>query len=195
MTSSITAAGRSISRASSARSPVAPARSSSSAPTTRPGRSSRATNWIDSRRCAQCATSRLSPMKCSPITSSSRDRRVPPAACRREPMCCRSDGGWYAVLQVPSIEPEEDLAVGLLNKDGILTHPGFFFDFPHESFLVVSLLTPEAAFRDGVARILRHFDCNVADGAPAATPPAQAHARDARKASASGGGAPRETKE
>ena len=75
--------------------------------------------------------------------------------------CRRADGGWYAVLQVPSIEPEEDLAVGLLIKDGILTHPGFFFDFPHESFLVVSLLTPETAFRDGVAQILRHFDCKA----------------------------------
>jgi aspartate/methionine/tyrosine aminotransferase len=75
--------------------------------------------------------------------------------------CRRADGGWYAVLQVPSIEPEEDLVVGLLIKDGILTHPGFFFDFPHESFLVVSLLTPETAFRDGVEQILRHFDCKA----------------------------------
>ena len=75
--------------------------------------------------------------------------------------CRRAGGGWYAVLQVPTIEPEEDLVVRLLSKDGVLTHPGYFFDFPHESFLIVSLLTPETAFHDGVSRILRHFDCNV----------------------------------
>jgi aspartate/methionine/tyrosine aminotransferase len=82
--------------------------------------------------------------------------------------CRRASGGWYAVLQVPTMESEEDLAVRLLTRDGVLTHPGYFFDFPHESFLVVSLLTPETAFRDGVTRILRHFDCNVERAAPAA---------------------------
>jgi hypothetical protein len=74
----------------------------------------------------------------------------------------RSDGGWYAVLQVPSLEPEENLVLGLLTRDGVLTHPGYFYDFPCESFLVVSLLTPEATFTEGIARILRHFDCAAA---------------------------------
>jgi alanine-synthesizing transaminase len=81
----------------------------------------------------------------------------------RVPSCrvLRSDGGWYAVMQVPSLEPEEDLVVGLLTRDGVLTHPGYFFDFPRESFLVVSLLPPVASFADGVERVLRHFDCTV----------------------------------
>jgi aspartate/methionine/tyrosine aminotransferase len=69
-------------------------------------------------------------------------------------------GGWYAVLQVPSLEPEEELVLRLLS-DGVLTHPGYFFDFPRESFLVVSLLPPETSFAGGVSRILRHFDCNA----------------------------------
>ena len=72
----------------------------------------------------------------------------------------RSDGGWYAVLQVPSLESEEDLVLRLLGE-GVLAHPGYFFDFPRESFLVVSLLAPEAAFADGISRILRHFDRTV----------------------------------
>jgi len=72
----------------------------------------------------------------------------------------RSDGGWYAVLQVPSLESEEDLVLRLLGE-GVLAHPGYFFDFSRESFLVVSLLPPEAGFADGVSRILRHFDCTV----------------------------------
>ena len=77
-------------------------------------------------------------------------------ACRALP----ADGGWYAVLQVPSLESEEALVLRLLDE-GVLTHPGYFFDFPRESFLVVSLLPPEPAFADGIARVLRHFDCTV----------------------------------
>ena len=80
------------------------------------------------------------------------------AAAARAPSCrvLRSEGGWYAVLQVPSLESEEDLVLRLL-ADGVLTHPGYFFDFPRESFLIVSLLPAEAVFADGVSRVLRHF--------------------------------------
>ena len=69
----------------------------------------------------------------------------------------KSAGGWYAVLQVPSLESEEDLVLRLL-EDGVLTHPGYFFDFPRESFLIISLLPPEYLLADGVSRVLRHFD-------------------------------------
>jgi alanine-synthesizing transaminase len=86
--------------------------------------------------------------------------------CAGTPSCgvLRSDGGWYAVMHVPSFESEDDLAVRLLTNEGVLTHPGYFFDFPHESFLVVSLLAPEASFTDGITRVLRSLDCS-------ATPP------------------------
>ena len=69
-------------------------------------------------------------------------------------------GGWYAVLQVPSLESEEELVLRLLTE-GVLTHPGYFFDFPRESYLIVSLLPPESAFADGISRVLRHFNCSV----------------------------------
>ncbi|MGH9142670.1 MAG: pyridoxal phosphate-dependent aminotransferase [Vicinamibacterales bacterium] len=84
------------------------------------------------------------------------------AAVAAVPACgvLTSGGGWYGVLQVPSFQSEEALVLRLL-ADGVLTHPGYFFDFPRESFLVVSLLPPEARFSDGIARILRHFDCTV----------------------------------
>ena len=39
--------------------------------------------------------------------------------------------------------------------------PGYFFDFPRESFLVVSLITPPADLTDGIGRVLRHFDCST----------------------------------
>jgi len=75
------------------------------------------------------------------------------------PACTRlnADAGWYAVLQVPTFEPEEELVLDLLGRDGVLIHPGYFFDFPRESFLVVSLLTPEAEFRDGIGRVVDRF--------------------------------------
>jgi aspartate/methionine/tyrosine aminotransferase len=69
----------------------------------------------------------------------------------------RADGGWYGVLQVPSFTSEEEVVVDLVTKAGVLAHPGFFFDFPRESYLVVSLLTPQAAFSEGLDRILRHL--------------------------------------
>jgi len=73
-----------------------------------------------------------------------------------------AEGGWSAVVHVPSLQPEEDLVVALLLADGVLTHPGYFFDFPRESFLVVSLLPPESVFAEGVTRVLRHFACTEA---------------------------------
>ena len=65
-----------------------------------------------------------------------------------------SDGGWSAVLQVPAVASEEDLVLWLLAYDDVLVHPGYFFDFPREAFLVLSLLPPSETFREGVRRIL-----------------------------------------
>jgi len=85
------------------------------------------------------------------------------AAVAGSPACrlLEAEGGWYGVLQVPSFSPEEDLVIDLLMNDGVLVHPGYFFDFPRESFLIISLLAPEAEFLDGISRVLRHFDCSV----------------------------------
>ncbi len=87
-----------------------------------------------------------------------RDRVAGTPSCRT----LRSEGGWYAVLQVPSLQPEEDLVLTLLERDGVLIHPGYFFDFARESYLVLSLLSPAATFADAIECVLRHFDCNVA---------------------------------
>jgi hypothetical protein len=69
-----------------------------------------------------------------------------------------AEGGWYAVIQVPALTSEEDLVLDLLTKHRVLVHPGYFFDFPRESYLVVSLLAPSAVFRDGISRVFGHFD-------------------------------------
>jgi hypothetical protein len=69
-----------------------------------------------------------------------------------------ADGGWSAVVRVPSTQSEEDMVLDLLEQDGVLLHPGFFFDFAHEAFLVVSLLAEPQAFRQGVRRVLERAD-------------------------------------
>lgn len=66
----------------------------------------------------------------------------------------RIDGGWYAVLKVPKILSDEDRAVELLTRDGVLVHPGHFYDFPDDGHLVISLLTEESTFRNGAGRVL-----------------------------------------
>ncbi len=63
------------------------------------------------------------------------------------------EGGWYAVLRLPEDCPDEDLAVELLEKDDVLVHPGYFYDFSGGGFLVISLLTPLEVFRGGVQRL------------------------------------------
>jgi alanine-synthesizing transaminase len=89
------------------------------------------------------------------------------AAIEAAPACrvLRAEGGWYAVVQVPSFQSEEDLVVDLLENAGVLVHPGYFFDFPRESYLIVSLIVPADAFGDAIRRILRHFDCTAGDRA------------------------------
>jgi len=68
------------------------------------------------------------------------------------------EGGWYAVLQVPATRSEEQMVVSLLDRDGVLVHPGFFFDFAREAYLVLSLLPPQEVFCAGVARLLRTLE-------------------------------------
>ena len=65
------------------------------------------------------------------------------------------EGGWYAVLQVPRVRSEEEWALELLEREGVLVQPGYFYDFDAEAFLVVSLLTREETFRIGMLRLLR----------------------------------------
>jgi len=79
-------------------------------------------------------------------------------ALTREFTACdvlRVEGGWSAVIRVPATRSEEQLVVDLLEREGVLVHPGYFFDFPREAFVVASLLPPSDVFREGTARLLR----------------------------------------
>jgi len=64
------------------------------------------------------------------------------------------EGGWYVVLRVPALQSDEDLAIDLLRKVAVLVHPGHFYDFSSDGYLVLSLITPAKDFREGVGRIL-----------------------------------------
>ena len=65
-----------------------------------------------------------------------------------------ADGGWSAVLRVPAVRSEEELVLLLLEEDGVLVHPGYFFDFPEEAYLVISLLPEPETFQRGVGLLL-----------------------------------------
>jgi aspartate/methionine/tyrosine aminotransferase len=79
------------------------------------------------------------------------------AAAARHPACevLRMEGGWSAVIRAPSTRPEEQLTLDLLREERLLVHPGYFFDFPRETYLVVSLLPPDDVFDEAGARLLQ----------------------------------------
>jgi alanine-synthesizing transaminase len=64
------------------------------------------------------------------------------------------EGGWYAVLRVPATRSDEELAIELLARAGVYVHPGHFYDFPGDGFLVVSLITREEEFQAGISAML-----------------------------------------
>jgi len=68
------------------------------------------------------------------------------------------EGGWYATLELPRQFTEEEWAMSLLEKDDVLAHPGYFFDFRREAFLVLSLLPRAEVFREAIARILARVE-------------------------------------
>jgi alanine-synthesizing transaminase len=72
-----------------------------------------------------------------------------PAATLREP-----EGGWSAVVEVPAVAPEETLVLRTLDTAHVMIHPGHFFDFDQEAFLVMSLLPDPVVFSEAVDRML-----------------------------------------
>ena len=68
------------------------------------------------------------------------------------------EGGWYAVLRVPVTQSDEELAIALLREKSVLVHPGHFYDFASDGYLVVSLIGDEEEFSQGLSRILEPYD-------------------------------------
>ncbi len=74
--------------------------------------------------------------------------------CRR--LCV--EGGWYAVLRVPVTQSDEDLAIELMREKSVLVHPGHFYDFESDGYLILSLITEPEEFEEGIRRVLRHLN-------------------------------------
>jgi alanine-synthesizing transaminase len=68
----------------------------------------------------------------------------------------RVEGGWYAILRVPVTHSDEELAVKLLQDSGVVVHPGTFYDFSSDGYLIVSLITSPQIFREGITRVLKY---------------------------------------
>ena len=74
----------------------------------------------------------------------------------RQKTCSRLEleGGWYAVLRVPVTQSDEELAIEILRKLSVLVHPGHFYDFSSDGYLIISLIVPPPDFRHGMAQVL-----------------------------------------
>lgn len=78
------------------------------------------------------------------------------------PRCCATllepQAGWSGILRVPATISEEERTLRLVEEEGVLVHPGFFFDFPSEAYLILSLLPPPELFSEGLSRVLRSLE-------------------------------------
>ena len=69
------------------------------------------------------------------------------------------EGGWYAVLRIPALAPDEQTVLSLLER-GVWVHPGYFFGLPESGWLVVSLLGDVHEFSTGVAKLVDYLKTN-----------------------------------
>jgi aspartate/methionine/tyrosine aminotransferase len=68
------------------------------------------------------------------------------------------EGGWYAVLRVPAVQSDEDLAIRLLEDKSVLVHPGHFYEFADDGYLVISLIGSAQEFEEGVDKLIEGID-------------------------------------
>jgi len=77
-------------------------------------------------------------------------------ACQR----LEVEGGWYAIVRVPVMRSDEELAIELVREKSVMVHPGHFYDFQSDGYLVLSLIGVEEEFAAGISRMLRHAHCH-----------------------------------
>jgi alanine-synthesizing transaminase len=70
-------------------------------------------------------------------------------ACRR----LEVEAGWYAIVRVPAVRPDEELAIALLEQRAVVVHPGHFYDFAADGYLVISLIASPRVFAEGLKRM------------------------------------------
>ncbi len=67
------------------------------------------------------------------------------------------EGGWYAVVKIADEASDEEFVISLLERDGVLVHPGYLYDFPAGTYLVLSLLPDTGTFRHGASSLARRL--------------------------------------
>lgn len=67
-------------------------------------------------------------------------------------------GGWYVILRLPAMHTDEEWSLEFLRKDGVLVHPGHFYDFHSDGHVVLSLLPSPENFRGGVMKLLSRVE-------------------------------------
>jgi len=70
----------------------------------------------------------------------------------------KADGGWYGVIKVLKDVQEESFVYNLLKEKQVFVHPGYFFDFEDEPYMIVSLLTDPKIFQEGLERVVSYLD-------------------------------------
>jgi aspartate/methionine/tyrosine aminotransferase len=81
------------------------------------------------------------------------DRRVAVAPSTQR---LKVEGGWYAVLRIPALQPDEQTVRALLDR-GVWVHPGYFFGMPESGWLVLSLITPVHEFVAGITILVAYL--------------------------------------
>jgi aspartate/methionine/tyrosine aminotransferase len=69
------------------------------------------------------------------------------------------EGGWYAMLRIPALDPDEQTVLALLEL-GVWVHPGYFFGMEESGWLVISLLSPAQEFSEGVNLLIDYLEKN-----------------------------------
>ena len=79
--------------------------------------------------------------------------------CLQTPVeCLKVQAGWYANLRLPRMKSEEEWVLQFLQSADTLVHPGYFYDFPEEAYVVISLLPKSEDFQEGVLRLLQEVE-------------------------------------
>jgi len=79
-------------------------------------------------------------------------------ACQKACQRLDVEGGWYAILRVPVTRSDEELAIELVQEKSVLVHPGHFYDFESDGYLVLSLIPEIDEFRERVSRVLEYVN-------------------------------------
>ncbi|HVU45893.1 MAG TPA: pyridoxal phosphate-dependent aminotransferase [Terracidiphilus sp.] len=104
--------------------------------------------WLEGRRQIQ---EQIQARTAANLAELDRQLAGAPAAQR-----LRVEGGWYAVLRIPALQPDEQTVRELLDR-GVWVHPGYFFGMPESGWLVLSLITSVHEFATGVTALVDYL--------------------------------------